>query len=189
MGVAGALPVCCLDRRVSRLILLQCHVWMRSGTGTKRSTRGCPGMRLLFRFAGMLGLLGHGFTIRFKQGRAGIHENGLHWYFDHLRRVGKRMYPVIDIHPSSPSLKRTQRETNFLSRKKLLSRTERSVDRRQHTAVGEKAGRWSWQVLFKLFDVKKKRRKKKKAGNRSAVFLYSFLVVRHVRGPTFSVRP
>lgn len=27
------------------------------------------------------------------------------------------MYPVIDIPPSSPSLKRTQREANFLSRK------------------------------------------------------------------------
>ena len=29
----------------------------------------------------------------------------------------KEMYPVIDIPPSSPSLKRTQREANFLSRK------------------------------------------------------------------------
>lgn len=48
----------------------------------------------------------------------------------------KKMYPVIDIHPPSPSLKRTQRKANFLSRKALFFRTERSRDRRQHTAVG-----------------------------------------------------
>lgn len=30
--------------------------------------------------------------------------------------MGEEMYPIIDIPPSSPSLKRTQREANFLSR-------------------------------------------------------------------------
>ncbi|RDH33478.1 hypothetical protein BDQ94DRAFT_143182 [Aspergillus welwitschiae] len=41
------------------------------------------------------------------------------------------MYPVIDIHPSSPSLKRTQRETNFLSRNITLQ--SRSVRRPKAT--------------------------------------------------------
>lgn len=45
------------------------------------------------------------------------------------------MYPVFDIPLPSPSLKRTQRETNFLSGKNILQNHSVPEDRRQHIAV------------------------------------------------------
>lgn len=71
------------------------------------------------------------------------------------------MYPVIDIPPSSPSLKRTQREANFLSRKEFLSRTERSREIEGNTSPWDRiTRRWSWHVLLNsFFDVWEKKEK------------------------------
>lgn len=73
-------------------------------------------------------------------------------------RHAERMYPVFDIPLPSPSLKRTQRETNFLSGKNILQNHSVPEDRRQHIAVEDvkKTGRWSWQVLL-LFDDEERR--------------------------------
>lgn len=81
------------------------------------------------------------------------------------------MYPVIDIPPSSPSLKRTQREANFLSRSDLFSRTDRSVDRRQHIAVGKD---WTMVVAcsVKLFRCEEEKEKERRGARGMRRFLY-----------------
>ncbi|KAJ5225522.1 hypothetical protein N7468_006747 [Penicillium chermesinum] len=71
--------------------------------------------------------------------------------------VAGGMFPVFDIPLPSPSLKRTQREANFLSGKITLQSRSVPEDRRQHIVVEVvgKTGRWSWQALL-LFDEERK---------------------------------
>ncbi|KAE8392432.1 hypothetical protein BDV23DRAFT_151223 [Aspergillus alliaceus] len=88
------------------------------------------------------------------------------------------MFPVIDIHPSSPSLKKTQRKANFLSRNFVLQ--SRSVRRPKATRRrGIKTGRRSWQALLAFFDVMKRKEKLRKGMRRGALFV---AVVGHVPG-------
>lgn len=74
------------------------------------------------------------------------------------------MYPVIDIHPSSPSLKRTQREANFLSRKYILQNRSiyKVIDRWQRIAVGLK--NWAMVVADSVGFLMMKKKGKGKRG-------------------------
>lgn len=78
------------------------------------------------------------------------------------------MYPVIDIPPSSPSLKRTQREANFLSRKDFSPEPNDQEDRRQHIAVGQELddGRGRFCEAFSMYG-KERRRTGRAEKNRS----------------------
>lgn len=73
------------------------------------------------------------------------------------------MYPVIDIHPSSPSLKRTQREANFLSRKYILQNRSIYKDRRQLIAVGLK--NWATVVADSVGFLMMRKKEKRKRGD------------------------
>lgn len=70
------------------------------------------------------------------------------------------MYPVISIPHPSPSLKRTQRKGNFLSRSVSLQNHWPWKESWQHIAVGEKTERWSWLILlaFLMWEKREKRK-------------------------------